>query len=251
MSVQLIEKAYERRASDIGRRLVLVWQNPITRSFSAIGILKVEPDLSFSFQDFDPLVPGRRKPAGLDTVHKRAAGVVQSLPAFFRARLMDEKREDFQSYVQAFELNAPASPIELLSRSAGSRVTDTFQVIEIMEPDLNGACHQYLFVSGVRHVASEELIATLNPGKLEVRPDPFNEFNSKALFLVSSDQNIGFVPDWMLMVLDRIESVGGSYEFFLKKINGPEAGSHMRLLATLDIKVPPGTNLYPEWLPTE
>lgn len=218
--------------------MLVIWQDPATRGFHAVGVLEIAEDRSF---DFEYLPSADRHLASIPQGAPHHITTV--LPAFFVNRVIDPARPEFADYVQAFDLAEPVSPIELLVRSGGRRLTDTFQIVEIPRAP-HAEIRQHFFVSGVRHVDSEAALAALRPGeRLIPEPEPDNPRNRRARRLVSDHGAVGYVPDWQLELLDEADRIGGDYEFRVVRVNPPDFGAHLRVLAGLEIRMPAGVDL--------
>lgn len=221
------------------RRLLLIWQDPETRAFAPVGALTLDPDDgSFVFRyirraeretAFRPLAsfPDLRQ------VYRFA-----DLPPFFDNRVMSPRRPDYPAYVRALDLsvgNAP--PFEVLARTGGSRVTDTFHVVAEPTQDAKGRVRTVFLAHGVRHIAGAgDRIDRLSAGDpLALRSEPDNEHNALALLIDSEpDQPVGYVPDWMLDIVRRLAHVDRGHRLTVELANGPETPPHLRLLCRLE-----------------
>lgn len=189
-------------AVDAKRRLFLIWQNPDTRKFIRVGVLSELIDGRFVFEytdganadGFHPLVQ-------FPDVSKTY--VSDALPAFFVNRLMSRKRPSYPAYLSAIGIDSPELdiPMELLARTGGPRVTDTFHLVPDLASDDEGLVVGRFLASGVRHVdGATDALSGVRPGdRLELRPDTTNPVNARAqLVCASSGQALGYVPDWLI-----------------------------------------------------
>ena len=72
----------------------------------------------------------------------------------------------------------------------------------------------------------------LKPGdRLELRCEPDNEFNERALLVRQTGDRLGYVPDPLLDYVHQI--MERPFELVVDRVNPPEAGMHMRLLVRL------------------
>jgi hypothetical protein len=247
MSVTELPDADRRSGSSANRRLLLVWQDPATRSFVPVGALAREPDGSFVFRyirlaarlaTFRPLASFPR----LDRVYRFA-----DLPPFFENRVMSPRRPDFPAYVRALSLTEDdASPFEMLARTGGSRVTDTFHVVAEPAADADGLVRTRFLAHGVRHIhGAGERICRLAPGdRLRLRPEPDNQHNPRALLIdVEAGQAVGWVPDWMLDIVHRLVRADPAYDLTVDVANSADTPAHLRLLCLLEARLPAGDPL--------
>lgn len=161
----------------------------------------------------------------------------------FAERIMSARRPDRASYLEALDLSEDSEPWEVLMRSGGRRAGDTIEVVP--EPSVNpdGSSTCTFLVHGVRHCGAEASIAIcdLRSGdQLQLRWEPENPVNERAV-LVLSDTGVavGYVPD---PLVDYVHTVmrAGEHRLTVVRANGPEVGSHLRLLVRLEGYVPVG-----------
>lgn len=247
MSVTELPEADRGGATTSDRRLLLVWQNPATRAFNPVGALVRDPDGSFVFRyirrarglpAFLPLASFPR----LDGIYRFA-----DLPPFFENRVMSPRRPDYPEYLRALHLSVEqATPFEVLARTGGSRVTDTFHVVAEPAADRDGRVRTLFLAHGVRHVeGADERLARLRPGDpLTLRPEPANEHNTRALLIdAQAGRAVGYVPDWMLDIVRQMTDIDPGYRLTVEVANGPETPAHLRLLCRLEAAVPDGWGL--------
>lgn len=243
MSSQQLAAPVAIAPTDLGRELLVIWQDPETRLFHPMGTLAVKEE-GFAFRYHESAA--RHLAAIPDNVTEYLG---HNLPAFFANRVLDPRQPAFPDYLRAFDLSEPVSPVELLVRSAGRRVTDTFQIVEIPQFDDTGRSRQHFFVSGVRHIGEPEALGSIKQGeRLRVLPEPTNPINPAALRLLCDVGTVGFVPDWQLPLLRQVVAVGGEFSIHVVRVNPPDQGAHLRVLASLDIQVPPGSQVSADYL---
>jgi hypothetical protein len=90
---------------------------------------------------------------------------------------------------------------------------------------------------GVRHIeGAAERIEQLQPGDvIDFQNDPSNEYNSRALLLVSG-RRLGWVPDFLLPTIRSLKSDYGPYELTVEAANGSNVPFHFRLLCRLRVQ---------------
>jgi len=124
--------------------------------------------------------------------------------------------------------------MEILARTGGARVTDTFHVVDSFS-DHDGQRRGRFFASGVRYiVGADERLRKLRPGQeLVLRQDPLNPVNPLAILLdVTFEQPVGWVPDWLLTDVHAMFAVG-SVKVSVAQVN-VDAPTHLRLMCLLE-----------------
>lgn len=226
------------------RRFIVVWQNPVSRKFVAVGDLEVdhrEGDViqsRFSYRsdelagEFHPFLAFPR----LQEDYKHDG----DLFAFFSNRVMSAGRPDFGQYISALGLTTEqAGPVEILARSGGERATDTIQVVPYPDVLDDGTERRLFLVSGVRHIdGADERIAGLVPGqRLELREEPNNVVNPKAVLIDASEgAPIGWVPDYLIEDLSKYREDARPISVSVIRANGPEVPAHLRVLCQMDVQ---------------
>lgn len=227
----------------MGRRLLVIHQDRRTRRFAAVGVLQFKSDGRYEFT----YLPGVRDAELLRSIPGRDRLVSESLPAFFTTRVMDPKQPGFDDWVQAYELTATISPIEILARGAGERMTDTYQVVEVLQLNEAGRAYGHFMVSGHRYVDDPRVADRLRSGQeLDVVPERTNPKNPEALQLLADGQVVGWVPAWLVFTISVVWAAHGEAKVHVVRVNPLEAGVHLRVFASLEIQAPVGTRLY-EW----
>lgn len=220
------------------RQLMLVWQNPRTRTFSTVGRLEAFADGSFEFA-YEPAAQEDPEFFPLDEFPdlSRRYGR-RELPAFFSNRVMASDRPSFPDYLAFLNLdpNNVDVPVEVLVRTGAPRATDTFHIVERPTSDARQFTSRF-FVSGIRHTpgaasAIEELAAG---DRLAFMHDHDNEHNPDAHVVVESEgRRIGWVPDWLCSDIARLRSDGWSLTASVERVN-PQAPPHVRVLCRVDL----------------
>lgn len=184
-------------ASRTCRRLRLIWQDERTRRFIHVGTLDQLSDDSYTFSYTEDAAHEAFLPlAEFPDLTKQYFS--QKLPAFFSNRVMSPRRQSYQQYCSWLGLEDVPTPIEILVRDGGGRVTDTFHVVDDFRP-VNGRVEGHFMVSGVRHVVSQEFPEQIEGEELELRPEPTNSTNEQAVLLLTRGRRaVGYIPDWLL-----------------------------------------------------
>ncbi|MDR2895101.1 MAG: hypothetical protein LBV30_00380 [Propionibacteriaceae bacterium] len=238
MSVSLAPSARKPRAYLAPHCLRLIWQNPATRQFIAVGrFTDLDERGGYVFE----YLPGAEKSGLVPLVEFpdfNVPYVSSALPAFFANRVMSRRRPGYEEYVSWLGLQALATPMEVLARTGGPRATDTFHLV--YEPEeRDGVRESRFFVSGISHVkgASDLITPTLVGQVLTMRDDTHNPVNARAILIDSmTDQPIGWVPDWLVDEVHQLRREG-TVELVADQVN-PSAPPYLRLLCRLSARRP-------------
>ncbi|QIS40745.1 hypothetical protein GW571_00500 [Clavibacter capsici] len=136
------------------------------------------------------------------------------------------------------------------------------QLFPLPEPiDGDWSCH--FLVHGTRHVLDKDVVvgnnkfsatterdldkalAALSPeDELLVQHEPDNEFSEHAL-IVSTQKPalLGWIPDWFAAELQEL-SAFPSIRYFVSRVNGSDAGWHMRLVVRAEAAVSASDSLF-------
>ncbi len=233
-----------RSRSDVPRRLLVTVRpseelNEGHRLYRHVGFLTCMQD-GYEFHYAQP-ADGFRPLLGFsDTTRRYFASEMFPL---FAERIMSARRPDRASYLEALDLGEDSEPWEVLLRSGGRRAGDTIEVVPEPRVGTDGETSCTFLVHGVRHCGPEagHAIDSLHRGDLlELRWEPTNPVNARAVLVLSgSGVAVGYVPD---PLVDYVHTVmrTGDHRLSVVRANGPEVGSHLRLLARLEGYVPPG-----------
>lgn len=162
------------------------------------------------------------------------------LPAFFKNRVVQPGRPDYPQHLEELGLQpATATPIDILARSGGRRVTDPLEVFAELVPARDeDRFETHFFVRGIRHYpGAEDAVTQLQPGDLlTLRPEPTNAFNHKAVLLACPDQRcVGYVPDYLADDINELARLDPSIQVSVVRVNPAPAPSQQRLLCRLTI----------------
>lgn len=204
--------------------LLVSRQDPETRRYSRVGVLSHD-GRTFRFTYADGVT---RALPGLPLGRSHES---EWLFPIFAERVMDPHRPERAETLEQLGLGAEAETLEVLAVSGGGRTGDTYELTPLPQP---GPVRLPFLVHGIRHLTSEERAAIddLKPGDpLELRCEPDNEFNERALLVRKSGDRLGYVPDPLLEYVHRI--MEHPFELVVDRVNPAEAGMHMRLLVRL------------------
>ena len=232
------------------QRLVVAWQHPVDRSIEPVGFLSFDGHAyRFGYIRNALSVRGFRPLLGFEDRERTYSA--EDLFPLFAQRAMDPRRPDYQRYVGRLGLEGEQpGPWEQIARSQGRRQGDTLQLFP--EPVVHGDELTCLFlVHGIRHVHEEpkvlngktievtnaqieQALARLRRGDLlAFVPEPMNIKNPQAVIVMGSPSvPVGWVPNLLVADLHRLLSRADT-SVTVAQVNGPDAPSHMRLLARL------------------
>lgn len=213
------------------RSLRLIWKDPATGRHYQVGHFTQLEDGRYRFYYEDDL-PSSFTPLAqfpeTDQVYES-----EDLPAFFANRVMTRSRSSYPLFVSWLGLNNDSLPIELLSRTGGGRVTDTFHLVDSFNL-ADGACSGRFFVSGIQHSPdSTQILARLHEGQeLHIVDEPDNPQNPGAMLLTIDGEKLGWIPDWLVDDVHALREES-STRIFVEQIN-LDAPARLQVLCRLD-----------------
>lgn len=224
----------------VQRRLFLIWQHPDTHQFIRVGQLSELIDGRYVFEYTDGAEVDGFHPL-VEFPERDHTYVADVLPAFFVNRLMSTRRPSYPEYLGAVGIDSPqlATPMELMARTGAPRATDTFHLVDDLQPNPDGRVVSRFLVSGVRHIdGADDVLRQLRPGDhLSLRAEPDNPQNARAqLICTSTGHAVGYLPDWMLEDVDELRRRAVEFEVLVERVS-PEMHPHLRLLCRIDAKV--------------
>lgn len=231
--------------------LLVLWQNPISRRYRAIGRLSFDGNeyvFGYTQGAKHALEEGFRGLPGLRKGPERYTS--PRLFPFFAQRTLDPTRPDYEGYLDSLGLDAHALPLEQMLHSGGSRAADTIQLIQ--RPKLQGTSISLVFLAhGVRHVPTNNLglrtgprqidpsdheaaLAGLETGEaLTILEEPNNEYDPLATLVATEEGTpLGYVPRELCRGVQELAR-NGNLSLKVLKSNGPGAPDHLRLLVQL------------------
>jgi hypothetical protein len=223
-----------------GKSLLISWQNPETRAYVLLGRAVEHGDGTYTFRYFPGVDknPNFRAIPGFRDVARTYESTV--LFPFFSGRIMSHRRPDRDEWLHKLGLPADAAPFEILARSFGKRVADTYEMFAEPDIDLSEDLLRFLVpVHGLKYqsAASKELVDSgrLKAGALlRVEPEKNNPADPRAQAVCAeTGERLGYVP---APVLDYIDLLGhpGRYSAKVAAVNPSSDGLHLRLLMHLE-----------------
>ena len=189
------------------KALYVAWQNPRTRKWFTVGVLRRLGSGTFEFRytkgakfagnEFLPF--GRFRDLG-------ERYLSSALFPLFANRTLPESKTEHESFLSWLGLShsnsADPDPVEVLSRSGGPRATDSLEIFPLPEPNENGKAELEFFVHGVRYVPPElhERLGRMREGeRLFLMFDVQNPVDPKAVAVRSADPPImlGYCPRYL------------------------------------------------------
>lgn len=223
------------------KKLFLAWQNPKTRLWFPIGMLTFDGEYYHFVYTYG--VKKAQSQSEFHLVHSfpeinRIYHSVKIFPLFAN-RLMPSSRPDYPNYINW--LNITKNEIDLmdiLTRSNGKKVTDTFEVFPYPEKNNNGNFQIHFFIRGLRYMpqSSQEYIQDLKEGnQLFITQDCQNTYDSDALLLRTENKhNLGYCPQYFTQdILHLLKIDSQSVKVCVEKINLAPAPIQLRILCKL------------------
>lgn len=212
------------------RSLRLIWKDPETSRYHEVGWFTQKEAGSYRFQ-YSPQLPESFELLAQFPLPDKVYDS-EDLPAFFANRVMSRGRASYSRYVEWLGLDTSALPVELLARTGGGRVTDTFHLVDSFAMDAVNNEGRF-FVSGIQHTDNGlKLAEALHAGQqISMEDEPSNPHNPRAILLVVGGNKLGWVPDWLVDDIHRLRALG-EVRIFVDQVNR-EAPARLRVLCRL------------------
>jgi len=158
---------------------------------------------------------------------------------FFSNRLMSRNRPDFPAYIQSLGLDLNADPMLILTRSGGTRATDS---IELFSPPIHveedGVFQTFFWMHGFRYldVQQQARVLSLQPGEeLFPSPENCNPVDPQAIQLLTVERiKVGFAPRYLANEVTEFLNSDAKCRIFVERVNPNPAPTQQRLLCRLD-----------------
>ncbi|MBI5432161.1 MAG: HIRAN domain-containing protein [Planctomycetes bacterium] len=168
--------------------------------------------------------------ASIDAVYRS-----HELHPMLANRLMPASRQEYARYVESLGLEPGAQPLEILARSGGTRLTDSFEVFSPPALDRVRQQWRYTFpVRGIRFVAAaEDAIRQLRSGdRLWCMLDLQNEHDPLAIALRTEDKAVvGYIPRYLNEDVRRL--IEGEVRVSVALVNPAPFPVEVRLICEL------------------
>lgn len=231
------------------RRYLVQWRNDVDPAITPIGVLTAATTYRFTYLGHAKYTAGFRPFPAFPDLHVSYESTV--LFDFFAVRVMDKRRPEYRSFVEALALPLDADTLTVLGRSGGRRKGDFVSVVEEPNVDPDGSTTHTFLVHGVRHVpnprARDQALAATRPGAvLKVAPEPNNPVNPEALIVTAMDGTaLGWVPEGLVPYLRQLLD-GASLKLEVIRVNGPEHPDQVRLVVRASGQLPVGAVALPQ-----
>lgn len=185
----------------MSRKLLLFWQNPVSRSWLTIGLLEQcggSYFFRYSLSACKAFEAGEFVPFGVMQDLSKVYEAKELFP-IFKNRLLAKSRPEYAEYLGWLNLSKEsATDMDELSRSGGIRATDQLQLFPYPTAQ-DGTYQTEFFAHGVRYLSSEQIarISMLKAGdELFLMNDPQNRVDSVAMAIRTEDPPIiiGYCP---------------------------------------------------------
>ena len=235
--------------------LFLNWQEPSTRRWYVIGRLDQPqgPEGPFTFgytggvrgaldAGFTPIV-------SFPSIEQQYTS--DEMFALFDNRVLPKNRPEYDDYIKWLSLSPEqATPFAILARSGGTSVSDSLEVFPEPERLDDGTYTFHFFVRGLRHQAeaSSPRAEDLAEGEhLLLMPDVQNPFDPTAFALRTAEtfrrdmHLLGYLPRYIAGEVQKWSwKEISEATVSVARINPAPAPSHLRILASINLKWPGG-----------
>lgn len=221
------------------RSLLLVWQSPASGRFVKVGRLDLLAGGRFAFHYLSDDADDAESFELDDYPDRDRVYVSNELPAFFSNRVMSPERPSYSQYLAWLgidqNIETMSLPVEVLARTGGSRVTDTFHILDV-PVQLDNRFTSRFFVSGISHTdEAERVLEDVSSGtELSLRLDQTNPGNPRAVLINTADsRKIGYVPDWLCADIHELLVSGWDVSAVAERVN-PDAPDHIKVLCRIE-----------------
>jgi hypothetical protein len=222
------------------KKLFLAWQEPKSHHWFPIGCLEFDGDRYIFFYI-----------QGVEKARSEGFTSVYSLPdldkiysstelfPLFSNRLMSRSRPDYLKYIESLNiLVGEDDPMTVLSRSGGSKATDTYEVFPCPKIDGNGNYHTHFFVRGLQYMpkCSIDKAVQLQQGDILYLSHDFqNPYDRKSLLLHTEDcHNLGYCPRYLSQdIFTMLQKHPQQVKVKIERVNPSPAPMQFRLLCNL------------------
>lgn len=236
--------------TEVLHALFVAWQNPDTRRFYPVARLaQVRGPGCVDCYEF-AYIQGCKEADGfhpfisfpdIQQIYRS-----HSLFPMFSNRLLSPSRSDYSEYIDQLGLPpTTTSPITILSRSGGRRVTDTLELFPLPEFELAYGYRTWFWAHGLRHLLPQiqTQIETLQPEeRLLPDCDTGNSVDPWAIKLISSRAGnwLGYMPSYLLDDAHVLKDTCGPLRIYVDRINPPSAPIQQRILCRVESCWPEG-----------
>lgn len=196
------------------KELWVIWKNPNTRQRYKIGIL-TKHDNNYSFRyDLEEKIKDFDYFPGFPDINK----TYNSLDLFTNIlnRLPNPNRPDYEKILNNYELNKESSDMEILEKTRGRLITDTYEFVVPFSRD------KIMFeVAGVQY--SEEFKKCKNVmrigNKISLELETDNKYDGNAIIVKYDNYKIGYVPRYYTYELAKLLRDKIKYNAYITHLN--------------------------------
>jgi len=223
------------------KELFLLWQTPANNKWLPIGKLLYDAK-KYIFKYTIGAELARNKEnfiafSQMDDLKKIYKS--DELYPLFKNRLLPKSRPEYQKYLNWLDLDDKNySDFEELSRTGGSKATDSFRILQIPENN-NGKYEVSFFVNGIRYLTTNSIdrIDRFEKNRsLYLMRDIQNKFDSSALVLRTDDpvEIVGYCPAFFVDEFNKLIEINNAENIKVSvvKLNS-QAPLQFRLLCKL------------------
>jgi hypothetical protein len=232
--------------------LFLAWQDLLTNRWFPVGRLEYSDGL-YSFAYTKGAVQAQIE-AGFQTLPSFpelfTLYVSEQLFPLFSNRLVPRSRPQYREYLHWLGLpESESDPISVLSRSGGSRVTDTLEIFPSPEKDCRGEYQVHFFVNGLNKMpgaAMDRALEIKSGERLLAMPDFQNPQDPQAIALRTDESSerdiylIGYCPRYLRADFLRLLKSNAGLTITVEGVNPPPAPTQFRVLCKSVIHLPEG-----------
>lgn len=196
------------------KELWLIWKNPKTRRRYLVGILtKHDNNYNFKYSknekipDFD-YFPGFNK---IDDVYNNTELFTNILN-----RLPNPSRPDYEKILKSYGLNRDSSNMEILEKTRGRLLTDTFEFVTPFNED------NIMFeVAGIRYCDElKKCKKNMKIGdKISLELESINKYDEDAVVVKYESYKIGYVPRYYSSHLAKLLRKNIEYKAYINNLN--------------------------------
>lgn len=196
------------------KELWVIWKNPNTRQRYKIGIL-TKHDNNYSFRyDLEEKIKDFDYFPGFPDINKTYNSV--DLFTNILNRLPNPNRPDYEKILSNYELNKESSYMEILEKTRGRLITDTYEFVLPFSRD------KVMFeVAGVQY--SEEFKKCKNVmhigDKIVLELEPSNKHDVNAIIVKYDKYKIGYVPRYYSFELAKLLRDKVKYNSYITHLN--------------------------------
>lgn len=216
----------------------LAWRAPDTNSWHVVGLLRKRGD-NFIFnytkgcKASDKFIPF----SGMTQLDQTY--VSKELFPLFANRLLSTKRPEYPKFISWLGLDAEqVSPINVLARSGGMRLTDSLQMFKRIEIADDGTFTHIMFAHGLSHLsasASERVLSLVVGEQLCLCLDVQNSADPFAVIIRAErpSEIVGYCPRYLAQDITKILTDSGSYvKIYVEGLTG-DAPANYKLMCKL------------------